>query len=234
LQEWYDFARGPLLRLALVVGIIGLLRHLVVAVWGMTDAVRHASDKAVPYRDVVLRTLGWAFPFHQLHRRRIVYSVLSFLFHVALLLGSLFLFEHIAVVRGNTGVGWPAMGRGASDLLAVLAAVTGAALLGMRLWSTETRRLSRAMDYALMVLLVSTLASGFLASRAWNPFSYAGTMFVHVAGASLVFLLMPFTKLTHCVLFPIIRLSTEIAWHFRPNAGEDVLLTLHGTRERTV
>lgn len=234
MQEWYDFARGPLLRLALIVGILGLIRHTAVALWGMVDAVRHAQDKRIPCKEVMLRTLGWMFPFLHLHRSRFLYSLVSFLFHAGLLLSALFLFEHLTLIRQNTGLGWPAMTRRASDVFTLVALLTGTIMLGMRVWTLESRKLSRFMDYALMVLLLFTMASGGVASRAWNPFSYAGTMFVHVTGAALIFFLMPFTKLTHCVLFPLIRLSTEIAWHFRPTAGDDVLLTLHGTKERTI
>ena len=234
MEQWYEFARGPVLRLALVVGIVGLLRHFVVAVWGMADAVRHAQDKAIPYRDVLLRTLGWAFPFFKLHRRRVLYSVGSFVFHMALLVGALFLTEHLALLKGNVGLGWPTLPRPASDVVAVITLVSGLGLLGMRLFTLETRQLSRAMDYALMLLLIAAVAAGALASRSWNPFSYYGTMFVHVLCAAAVFFLMPFTKLTHCVLFPVIRLSSEIAWHFRPQAGRDVLKTLTGTEERVI
>jgi len=231
---WYHFAQGPLLRFALVVAILGLLRSAMMAVWGMIEAIHHARDKSVPYGQVLLRTVGWLFPFRQLPRERFLYSFISYLFHLSLLGAALLLFEHIALIRRATGVGWGAVPRSVSDVLAGVALASVVSLLVLRAFSSQTRRLSSAMDYFLLVLLAVVIGSGMIASRAWNPFTYAGTMFVHVSSGALLFLLTPFTKLAHCVLFGLVRLGTEIAWHFRPGAGRNVLTTLTGSEERVL
>ena len=48
----------------------------------------------------------------------------------------------------------------------------------------------------------------------WNVLSYRATMFVHVLAGDLLLAIMPFTKLSHAVLFPFERVSSEVYWRF--------------------
>jgi hypothetical protein len=59
-----------------------------------------------------------------------------------------------------------------------------------------------------------------------NPFGYDGTMFVHVMSGNLLFVVMPFTKVSHVALFPATQLVSEIGWHLQPGAGREVALAL--------
>jgi hypothetical protein len=76
--------------------------------------------------------------------------------------------------------------------------------------------------------------SGYLAGRPWNPITYDGLMLFHTLNGLLLLLAAPFTKISHCVLYPLIRLGTEIAWHFTPQGGSRVVRTLHGPQERKI
>ncbi|MEW6404280.1 MAG: hypothetical protein AB1649_20980, partial [Chloroflexota bacterium] len=59
-----------------------------------------------------------------------------------------------------------------------------------------------------------------------------GLMLFHTLNGMALLLIAPFTKVAHCVLFPLIRLASEVAWHFTPQGGEQVIQTLHGTQGR--
>jgi hypothetical protein len=50
----------------------------------------------------------------------------------------------------------------------------------------------------------------------------------------LMLVVVPFSKISHCVLYPLIRLATEIAWHFVPQGGAEVVKTLHGPQGRRI
>jgi len=69
--------------------------------------------------------------------------------------------------------------------------------------------------------------TGYLAMHpALNPFDYNATMLVHVMSGNLILVLLPFSKLSHAVLFPTTQLLSEMAWHLAPGSGENVALTL--------
>jgi len=58
------------------------------------------------------------------------------------------------------------------------------------------------------------------------PKTYQSLMLVHVYSANLIMLLIPFTKIAHCVLAPLSQLVTAIAWKFPAGAGDRVAATL--------
>ena len=60
-----------------------------------------------------------------------------------------------------------------------------------------------------------------------SPFSYDATMLVHVICGNLMIVALPFSKLSHALLFPITRLISEMAWHLAPDAGQQVAIALN-------
>jgi hypothetical protein len=48
----------------------------------------------------------------------------------------------------------------------------------------------------------------------------------HVYSGDLVLLLVPFTKIAHCVLAPLSHLAGALSWKFAPGAGDRVAETL--------
>ena len=77
------------------------------------------------------------------------------------------------------------------------------------------------------LLLVTPFLTGFICSNlAIRPKAYETMMLVHVYSANLIMLLIPFTKIAHCVLAPFSQLVTAVAWKFPAGAGDLVAATL--------
>ena len=92
--------------------------------------------------------------------------------------------------------------------------------------------MSRAMDYVLLLLILLPFGSGYLASHpAANPFPWEVMMLVHLLSAEVLFVLVPFTKLAHIVLFAFDRISA-VHWQLRPGAGDKVAEALFGREVR--
>jgi nitrate reductase gamma subunit len=101
------------------------------------------------------------------------------------------------------------------------------ALLIGRISNRSARVLSRGQDFVLLILIALPFISGFLASHpALNLFNYHATMLVHVLSANLIMCLIPFTKLCHGIIIPLTQIVAEVGWHFPPNTGTQVRLTL--------
>jgi len=214
-------------RFAIVFMLLGLVRHLVLTLLSVRRALHSAADKAVPYRQIAKATLAWLFPFTKL-RNRVVYSALSIAFHVGIIITPIFLVGHIALWRRGLGFGWPAIGNTLADVLTIVALVTVVGLIVGRLWTRESRTLTRPSDIVLLILIALPFGSGFLVSHPLlNPFGLNGTLLVHVMTANLIMILMPITKLSHVVLLPTTQLVSDVAWRFPPDAGEKVFNALH-------
>ena len=189
MEQWLQWARGPLFQLSLLVMALGLIRHLGLTAFNTWRALEGAGDKKIPYRAVLTATLKWLFPFKNLNNR-LWYSITSVLFHVGLLLTPIFLMAHVLLWKRGLGLAWPALPQLLADGLTLLTIVAGIALIVGRLANRESRELSRFQDYALPPLLLVPFISGFLALHpAWSPISYTGAMLVHVLSGDLIFLL---------------------------------------------
>ncbi len=228
MNEWLEFARGPLFRFAFLIMVLGLARHLIVAAWGIGQMIYRARDRNNNYLRIIINTCSWLIPIHRLHRILPVTSIASFVFHAGLILIPLFLVEHINLWRSSIGFGWPGLPIIAADSLCLLTVAGGTVLLGIRFFNRNSRSISGFSDYFLLILIQAIFLTGFFASRPYNPIPYDVTMLIHVLSADILFVLIPFSKITHCVLFPLVRLTSELAWKFPPEAGRDVAVQVHG------
>jgi hypothetical protein len=206
--------------------VLGLARHVAITAWEMARAIRRAGDKNIPSRQVLAATVKWLFPVDRL-RNRLFFSLTTLAFHVSVILVPIFLAGHIALWERGTGLSWPALPNFLATLLTVVAVASALVLVIERILSRDTRNLSRFQDYALPLIIAVPFGSGFLVMHPeWNPFPYEATLLTHVLSANALLILIPLTKLSHMVLLPATQLVTELAWHFPPDAGSKVAVSL--------
>jgi nitrate reductase gamma subunit len=216
---------------ALAFMILGLARHLLVALWDMSQMFRRAGDKHIPTGQVVTATRKWLLPIDRL-KNRWFFSLTTMLFHVAIILVPIFLAGHIALWQQNLGLSWPALPNWLATALTFLALMGAVALVTERILSRDSRALSRMQDYALPLMIAVPFSSGLLVMHpAWNPFAFDPTLLVHVISANVLLVMIPVTKLSHMVLLPITQLVSELAWHFPPDAGSKVGVALRKESE---
>lgn len=223
-----EFAEGPLFRLSFGIMLLGLARLVVIDIWNAIEAWRRAGDKSLAWKDAVLKTIGWLFPIKRGFTRRPIYSFLSIVFHVGLILVPIFLLAHIQLWDESTGVSWWSLPHFWADLLTITTIATGLAILIGRLSTRGSRALSRAQDYLWPVLLVIPFVTGYACSNlVMGATTYQVFMLIHLLSAELIFLLIPFTKIAHCVLMPFSQFVIALAWKFPARVDEEICTTLN-------
>jgi len=226
-ETWIEFGRGPLFRLAFALMILGLLRIFLLTLAGLAQAYRRNMDRIVPWGAVARQTVAWLLPVRRFWRLRPAYGTLSLLFHVGLLLVPLFFTAHVLLWKRAVGFAWPALPLAVANWLTLLVIATGLGLFGGRVFHSGARRLSRRQDYVWPLLLIVPFATGYLCANARvSPGAYQTMMFLHVYAADAIMLMLPFTKLAHCVLAPLSQAVSAVAWKFPPGAGDRVAATL--------
>ena len=231
---WLSLAKGPVFTFIFLLLVLGLSRLFLLTLWDIFVAVRRAGDRRLPYWKLVRQTISWLLPFNKLHRNRAGYSLASFSIHVGILIVSFFLRNHLDIVEANIGLSWFAISKPVLDALTLVAIVGMSILLLYRLYVKGSRRLSSTADYFLLLNLLGIFMAGFVAGRPWNPIPYDSLMLFHTLSGMLLLCLIPFSKIAHCVLFPLIRLGTEVAWHFTPQGGSETVKSLHGPEGRKI
>jgi nitrate reductase gamma subunit len=226
MEYWLDWARGPAFIFSFTFMILGLARHLAITLWEIYRAWRRAGDKTLPLGRIWRSTIQWLVPVSRI-RLNLLFSLTSMLFHAAILIVPLFLAGHVALWYRSTGLAWPAIPNALADALTVVAVITAVALVVQRVSAKSTRVLSRLHDYVLPPIIALPFVSGFLVMHpAYNPYSYSAVLFIHVMSANLVMVLIPLTKLTHAALLPGVQLISELGWHWPPDAGSKLAVTL--------
>lgn len=226
MDGWLRFAMGPLFWTAFTFMVVGLLRQVVLAIWGGARVYQRAGDRYIPVAQVLGNTLKWLIPFDRL-RNRWLYSLTTFLLHVGVILVPLFLAGHIALWEKALGISWPALPNSVATILTLVVMATVLAVLLQRMAAKDSRALGRFQDYALPLFIALPFLTGFLVMHpAWNPFSRDPVLLAHILSAEFLFVLVPLTKLSHMILLPFTQIISELAWHFPPDAGSRVAVTL--------
>ena len=223
---WIETARGPFFRVALTIMILGLGYRVVVVVSQIAIAWFRAADRRLPGMDIAAATLGWLVPVRLL-RSRPLYSAASFLFHVGVIVVPLFLVGHAALLAGILPRGWPTLNSTVADGLTLACLAALIVLLVGRVAVKSARKLTRSQDVLILVALLMTVLFGFLAAHpTQSPFDARAMLLFHILGGNLVLVLIPTTKITHCVLYPFTQLLFQLGWHFPAETGRHVAVAL--------
>jgi nitrate reductase gamma subunit len=226
MNGWLEFARGPLFMVTFLIMLIGLARHVFLQLHLL--ATKGRKLKWVRWRMVAVDTLSWAMPVRHLVRGTVLLTLVSMLFHVGVVLVPLLLGDHVALWSRFLGLTLPSLNQALADTLTLITIGCILVLFGYRLLIPRSRALSSPGDYLLLILVLAPFVSGYLASHpSVNPLPWTAMMLIHTLSAELLFVLVPFTKLAHVVLFPFDRLS-QVHWQLRPEAGGRVAKALYG------
>ena len=227
MESMLAFAKGPLFGVSILVMALGLGRHVVIQIHGLLS-FRGERMRKVRWKKILGDTLSWVLPAGHLIPGTILMSVASFAFHVGVIIVPLWLADHIVLWEGLFGISLPRLAPFWADLLTLMTVAAGISLYGYRVLTRRTRAMSRLSDYLILGMVLLPFVTGFLASHPRiNPFSWQAMMLTHILSAEALFVVIPFSKLAHMVLFPFNRLS-EVHWQLRPGAGENVAKALYG------
>ncbi len=226
MDQWIDFARGPLFRIAFAIMILGLTYRVATTIAHIISAWWRAGDRRLPTRDIAVATLSWIVPVRLIKVRPIT-SISSFLLHLGLVIVPLFFLGHVALLKGVLPAAWPVLPPAIADGLTVVALVALLVLIFGRIVVPASRRLSRVQDHLILLTLFAMLLFGFLASHAsLSPFPARAMLLTHLLLGNLVLILMPITKIAHCALYPFTQLVFQLGWHFPANSGRHVATAL--------
>jgi len=229
MEKFLEFARGPLFTATFLFMVLALLRLVVLQIVDMVRARSRNQDFRMPWQRMFQDFAGWIVPSQNMVRQRPLFSIMSILFHIGLILVPIFYVAHIALWESGVGVSWPGFGKVWADFFTILTIVGGLYLLFARIFQQSTRFLSTPMDYFLLILLLIPFISGFMMVHpALLPAEYNTVFLVHVLASELIFVLLPFTKMAHAVLFPFDRMASDYYWNLATDGPRKVAQAVRG------
>lgn len=209
-MDLYELVRGPLAWVALVVFISGSLYRIVSFLF--TPGSLGSPGQPSSSRNILRSIFFWMVPFGSgTMRRNPVLTLISFFFHVCVIVTPVFLLAHNVLWYESWGFQLCCLSEGLADFLTVFIIATCAFFLIRRMMVPEVREVTKPSDFVLLVLVVLPFVFGFFAYHGWGP--YRPMLILHILSGEILLVAIPFTRLGHMLLFAFGRaqIATEIA-----------------------
>ncbi|MDP8240417.1 MAG: hypothetical protein P9X24_15105 [Candidatus Hatepunaea meridiana] len=227
MEQWIEFAKGPLFTLTFLIMVLGLLRLIIPQVYLLFIRKRDVL-RDVKWSKIIKDTLSWIIPIKHFISGTRLFSLASYIMHIGVIIVPICIIDHIVLWEKFFNINLPSIGQGLADYLTLITIACLLILLGCRTFKKHQRAMSGFMDYFLLIMVILPFASGYLASHPnYNPFPWDVMMLTHLLSAELLFVLIPFSKLAHIILFNFDRTS-GVHWQLRPGAGDKIAEALFG------
>jgi nitrate reductase gamma subunit len=209
----YSFVEGPLLWIAFLIFIIGSLLKaaLLFAVSLKKDKIifQHFSLK------YVLATFAlWLLPLNRDVVKNPVFTILAYIFHICLIVVPIWLSGHISLwEESRFEWSWGAIPDGMADWMTLIFIGIAIFFLLRRIISADIRLISTCSDYVLLIVTALPFLTGyFLTHGTVDSIGFLGDniQIIHMLSGELMLILIPFTKLSHFILFFFSRGATAI------------------------
>ena len=199
----YEFVSGPMVWAAFALFIGGCLYRvisLIVLAYQKEKFIFTYMSFSYGLRSI----LRWITPFATENwRRHPVLTIVTFAFHISLILVPIFLLSHIVLWEEAWDLRWPALPDGLADVLTVVVVAGCVFFLIRRLKLPEVQFVTSASDYVILAIVAAPFVTGFLAYHQW--FAYPYMVIAHIVSGQVMLVAIPFTRLSHMVFAPLTR-----------------------------
>ncbi len=201
----YNLASGPLVWLALVLCIGGsfykfsqmalLARQkdgYVYEYWSWKHALKSAF-------------YWWILPLGSFNARlNPVMAIVTWVFHVCLLVSPIFLLAHVVMFETAWNVGlWPTLPDAAADVMAFAVLVGCIFFLLRRVTLPQVKFVTSGNDFFILAVVALPFLTGVLAYHQVGDYKTWVTL--HMLAGELMLALLPFTRLAHAIYALFVR-----------------------------
>ena len=199
----YKFLTGPMFWLSLCICLIGMIVRFVLYFKGLSWQLDRVAYKAYPvqgFKGAVNSILKWLIPFGTYGwRKQPFMTVIFFGFHTGAILVPLFLLAHNLFLKEKVGISFITLNPVFADILTWSVIVSAFFLILRRISLPEVRILTTAYDYFILFLSMAPFITGLIARYEIGNYSFWLT--AHILCGEALLIAIPFTKLSHIVLF---------------------------------
>jgi nitrate reductase gamma subunit len=203
MHEIYNFVSGPLAWLAFILFFGGCLYRLV----RLFMLVKEKEPFIFTYMSwkYSLRSIfHWIIPFGTVNwRRHPVLTVVTFVFHIGLVIAPIFLLAHVILLDEALNLSWWALPDAWADVLTVVVIIGCVFFLVRRLTQPEVKFVTSASDFVILTIVAAPFITGFIAYHQW--IDYPVMMVLHVVAGEVLLVAIPFTRLSHMLFSPFTR-----------------------------
>ena len=199
----YQFITGPLAWLTFMIFFGGMTYRVV----SIVKLAREKDKVVFNHLDLnwsLNSIFRWLLPFgSRSMREKPVLTVVAFIFHLCLLITPVFLVAHNVIMKERWGVSFWTISENAADILTIILIACVVFYILRRIALPDVRLITTAYDYLLLAIVAAPFITGFLAYHQFSGYQF--WVIVHVLSGEIMLIAIPFTKLSHMLLFFLTR-----------------------------
>lgn len=203
MHQVYGFVVGPLAWIAFSVFVLGSIWKF----YSMYQSARTRDGQVLAYWSFkyALRSIAhWSVPFWPVNSRLHPFmTIVSFTFHICLVVIPIFLLAHVMLWDYYHGVRLWSLAEGIADVMTVLVILSCLFFAGRRIFLREVRYVTGLMDWFVLIIVFLPFMTGFLAYHQIGP--YKVMIILHIVFGEIMLAAIPFTRLSHMILAPFSR-----------------------------
>lgn len=203
MHDLYNFVSGPLAWLAFIVFFGGSLYRLI-TLFVLINQKEKFIYSYMSLKYGLRSILHWSTPFATENmKRHPLLTIVTFAFHICLLLTPIFLLAHVTMIDESWDISWWNLSEGAAQIMTVMVVACCVFFLIRRLVSPEVQYVTAASDYVILALVAAPFVTGFLAYYQW--LDYQIVVILHILSGEILLVAIPFTRLSHMLFAPLTR-----------------------------
>ena len=212
-MDFFSFVEGPLLWIAFFTFIVGSLLRATLYL-----SLSRKMDKIVYQHfrwKYIFATFGrWLLPLNKDVAKNPIFTILGYVFHICLVIVPIWLSGHITLwEESRFEWSWTPVPDGLADWMTLIFLGIALFFLLRRIFSADIRLISTFSDYLLLVVTALPFLSGYFVSHGTlDNVAFLGDnmQLIHMLTGELMLILIPFTKLSHFILFFFSRGATAV------------------------
>ncbi len=205
----YEFVTGPLAWLAFGIFFIGLIVRTALYFKGLDwklDRVTYKVNTSYGIKGAIRSVFFWMVPFGTGGwKTHPVFTIITFVFHLSLLVSAIFLPAHNYILKQKWGISLFTIPEAMGDILAILVIIAVLLFIIRRIVLPEVRIMTSLYDYLVLLIAIAPFITGFIAYH--QLFNYELWLILHILSGEIMLVAIPFTKLSHFVLFFLSRIQ---------------------------
>ncbi|CAM2060977.1 Nitrate reductase [Desulfovibrionales bacterium] len=211
-MDFYAFIEGPLCWLAFLVCGVGCTTRIILFL-----ATARRQDKVFNqyfcWYYALASIFSWLLPFNRSVAKTPGFSIAAYCFHICLIL-PLFAYQHVLLLKMSClAFSYPSLPAELVEWLTLLFLAITIYLLLRRIFSPNIKLLTTLADYLLLIATALPFVTGYLAAHGnlgREGVVMSNMQLIHMLSGELILILIPFTKLSHFVLFFLSRAATGV------------------------
>ena len=199
MNAMYEILTGPLLWITFIIFIGGMCARLAF-LFSLSRKIDRVVYNHASFSWAVKSIVHWLVPWGSASmRNQPVFTLMVFSFHLTLLSVPLLLNAHNIMWDEAFGLSLWSIPDNVADAMTIVLIASACFLVIRRIRRAEVRILTGAWDYTLLILTTAPFITGLLAYHQWGP--YETLLILHILSGQVLLILIPFTKLSHMILF---------------------------------